>query len=170
MSNRYRCKFFFFFFFIVHSTTTMRGQEDESVRRTPTRNELSISSSPSNIKEETNDLITWTPEQDACSIVSILMAVEKTLVRYSVGEPRKIRINDDRIKLFSRTGLHLYANNCTCVIYFGTGSCIVSFSFHFFLLERSGRTRTSVQLNNLCQQNINFNESTATDIHIRGKK
>ena len=109
----------------------MRGQEDESVRRTPTRNELSISSSPSNIKEETNDLITWTPEQDACSIVSILMAVEKTLVRYSVGEPRKIRINDDRIKLFSRTGLHLYANNCTCVIYFGTGSCIVSFSFHF---------------------------------------
>lgn len=43
--------------------------------------------------------------------------------------------------------------------------------FYVYLRERSGRTRTSVQLNNLCQQNINFNESsTATDIHIRGKK
>lgn len=41
---------FFLSFFFHRFLITMRGQEDESVRRTPTRNELSISSSPSNIK------------------------------------------------------------------------------------------------------------------------
>lgn len=131
MSNRYRYICIYIFFFSFSSTSIMRGQEDESVRQTPTRNEFSISSSPSNIKEETNDLITWTPGQDACSIVSILMAVQKTLVRYSVGEPRKIRINDDRIKLFSRTGLHLYANNCICINIFWDW---IVYSFFFFSL------------------------------------
>lgn len=44
--------------------------------------------------------------------------------------------------------------------------CWISFSF-FLELSYQAERGLSVQLNNLCQQNINFNESTATDIHIR---
>lgn len=90
MSNILDTVFFFHLIIDKRLPTTMRGQEDESLWQIFT-NKISISLSPLNSKKETNG-VKHVPEHHVHSIVSMLVAVQKALVRYSVGELQKYEL------------------------------------------------------------------------------
>lgn len=91
MSNILDTVFFFHLIIDKRLPTTMRGQKDESLWQIFTRNEISISLSPLNSKKETKG-VKHVPEHHVHSIVSMLVAVQKALVRYSVGELQKYEL------------------------------------------------------------------------------